>query len=191
MAYAWGKPYDRVRAFSCGLDLEIEPVDDETRRRCDGEAMGSERQPSRLAGPPSRSDSRPSIGQTTAPPRSMHFRDNERLLPWPGSAAWCSRSMWPTRSSKMRLDAWVGATEVSNRKCLRASVDFIDAGNADRLSASILSASVISGIPLARSGHALLRHFGADRSGSGCHHCDHAFRRHLRRLANRHFLPQS
>ena len=42
MAHAWGESYDRVRAFSCGLNLEIEPVDDETRRRCDGKAKAIE-----------------------------------------------------------------------------------------------------------------------------------------------------
>jgi len=35
-------------------------------------------------------------------------------------------------------------------------------GNAGRQSASILSACAMSGIPFARSGHALLTHFRAD-----------------------------
>jgi hypothetical protein len=54
-----------------------------------------------------------------------------------------------------------------------------------------LTVSGREGNPLARSGRALLTHFGGDRPGSNCHHFDHAFRCHLRRLANCHFLPRS
>ena len=48
--------------------------------------------------------------------------------------------------------------------------------DADCQSASILSACAISGISVARSGHALLVQIGADKSGSGCHNFDDAFR---------------
>ena len=45
--------------------------------------------------------------------------------------------------------------------------------------------------PLTDTGHALLMHFGAAKSGSGCHHFDDACRHHFRRLANCHLLPRS
>ena len=44
---------------------------------------------------------------------------------------------------------------------------------------------------LARTGHALLVHFGTDRPGSGCHHFDDAFRCQIPRSANSCFRPRS
>ena len=100
------------------------------------------------------------------------WRLERRMWPilrrWQRRVGRCARVFW--RHILTRVGERVRTHEPRFASCIRSIAD-----NANRQSASMLSACAISGISLARSGHALV-HFGADRSGSGCRQFDDAYR---------------